>query len=221
MPTKKTELQISPEVMLWKENKIKECRMEFSCGGDSMNDYSFNFFNSKGKEIVCEELKDFFEDEVFRRVQFYEASDGHYIGEFGEVIITLNDDEDDFEYDKLSKSEWSESYSETIPIGITKSEMSFLKEKVAGMNGGDGEKNINYKIDCIISDDEEEMIDNILNRIDEACSEYEFEGQSSGEPEDFYRWTTNENSDELEFDENNIFVQTTRSFIETREESNW
>jgi hypothetical protein len=221
MPTKKTELQISPEVMLWKENKIKECRMEFSCGGDSMNDYSFNFFNSKGKEIVCEELKDFFEDEVFRRVEFYEASDGHYIGEFGEVIITLNDDEDDFEYDKLSKSEWSESYSETIPIGITKSEMSFLKEKVAGMNGGDGEKNINYKIDCIISDDEEEMIDNILNRIDEACSEYEFEGQSSGEPEDFYRWTTNENSDELEFDENNIFVQTTRSFIETREESNW
>jgi hypothetical protein len=196
MPTKKTELQISPEVMLWKENKIKECRMEFSCGGDSMNDYSFNFFNSKGKEIVCEELKDFFEDEVFRRVEFYEASDGHYIGEFGEVIITLNDDEDDFEYDKLSKSEWSESYSETIPIGITKSEMSFLKEKVAGMNGGDGEKNINYKIDCIISDDEEEMIDNILNRIDEACSEYEFEGQSSGEPEDFYRWTTNENSDE-------------------------
>ena len=221
MPTKKTELQISPEVMLWKENKIKECRMEFSCGGGSMNDYSFNFFNSKGKEIVCEELKDFFEDEVFRRVEFYEASDGHYIGEFGEVIITLNDDEDDFEYDKLSKSEWSESYSETIPIGITKSEMSFLKEKVAGMNGGDGEKNINYKIDCIISDDEEEMIDNILNRIDEACSEYEFEGQSSGEPEDFYRWTTNENSDELEFDENNIFVQTTRSFIETREESNW
>ena len=220
MPTKK-DVEVSPEVMLWKENKIKECRMEFSCGGDSMNDYSFNFFNSKGKEIVCEELKDFFEDEVFRRVEFYEASDGHYIGEFGEVIITLNDDEDDFEYDKLSKSEWSESYSETIPIGITKSEMSFLKEKVAGMNGGDGEKNINYKIDCIISDDEEEMIDNILNRIDEACSEYEFEGQSSGEPEDFYRWTTNENSDELEFDENNIFVQTTRSFIETREESNW
>ncbi len=220
MPTKK-DVEVSQEITLWKENKIDECRMEFSCGGDSMNDYDFKFYNKKGKEIVCEELKDFFDNEVFNRVEFYEASDGHYIGEFGEVIITLNDDEDDFEYDKLSKSEWSESYSETIPIGITKSEMSFLKEKVAGMNGGDGEKNINYKIDCIISDDEEEMIDNILNRIDEACSEYEFEGQSSGEPEDFYRWTTNENSDELEFDENNIFVQTTRSFIETREESNW
>lgn len=219
MPTKK-DVEVSQEITLWKENKITECRMEFSCGGDSMNDYDFKFYDKKGKEIVCEELKDYFDNEVFNRVEFYQNSDGHYIGEFGQVVITLNDDEDDFEYEKCAKSEWSERYSEEIPIGITLKEAKFLKEKVENMNGGEGEKNINYKIDCIITDEEEEMVDNILDRIDETCSEYEF-SESEGEPEDFYSWTTNENSDELKFNEDNILVEVSRSFIETREESNW
>ena len=91
----KNDVEVSQEITLWKENKIHECIMEFSCGGDSMNDYDFKFYDKKGKEIVCVELKDFFEDEVFRRVEFYVNSDGHYIGEFGQVVITLND-EDEF-----------------------------------------------------------------------------------------------------------------------------
>jgi hypothetical protein len=219
MPTKK-DVEVSQEITLWKENKIDECRMEFSCGGDSMNDYDFKFYNKKGKEIVCEELKDFFDNEVFNRVEFYEASDGHYIGEFGEVIITLNDDEDDFEYEKCAKSEWSERYSEKIPIGITLKEAKFLKEKVENMNGGEGEKNINYKIDCIITDEEEEMVDNILDRIDETCSEYEF-SESEGEPEDFYTWSTDEDGGGIEIKGDNLYVDVSRSFMVTKEESNW
>ncbi len=218
MPTKK-DVEVSQEITLWKENKIQECIMDFSCGGDSMNEYDFKFYDKKGKEIVCDELKDYFDNEVFRRVEFYEASDGHYIGEFGEVIITLTDDEDDFEYNKLAKSEWSESYSEDIPVGITPEEMKFLKEKVANMNGGDGEKNINYKIDCILTDEEELMVDNILDTIDDTCCEYEFT-ESNGEAEDFYRWTTNEDDDVLEFDGDNIIIRLSRNYIETREEFN-
>lgn len=220
MPTKKTELQVSPEVVLWKENKIKECRMEFSCGGDSMNDYSFKFYNAKGKEIECTELGDFFEDEVFRRVEFYEASDGHYIGESGEVVITLNDNEDDFEYDKQSKSEWSESYTEEIPISITKNEAKFIKEKVDNINGGEGEKNINYKIDCIVTDEEDDMIDELMGKIDKVCSEHDFE-DPAGEPEDFYSWSTNDNENtDIKIKGDKLYVSVRRSFIETREE-NW
>ena len=214
----KNDVEVSQEITLWKENKIHECIMEFSCGGDSMNDYDFKFYDKKGKEIVCVELKDFFEDEVFRRVEFYVNSDGHYIGEFGQVVITLND-EDEFEYDKSSKSEWSERYSEKIPIGITPEEAKFLNEKVDNMNGGDGEKNINYKIDCIITDEEEEMVDNILDRIDNVCENYEFQSEE-GEPEDSYSWSTDEDGGEIEIKGDNLYVDVSRSFMIIKEEEN-
>jgi hypothetical protein len=214
----KNDVEVSQEITLWKENKIHECIMEFSCGGDSMNDYDFKFYDKKGKEIVCVELKDFFEDEVFRRVEFYVNSDGHYIGEFGQVVITLND-EDEFEYDKSSKSEWSERYSEKIPIGITPEEAKFLNEKVDNMNGGDGEKNINYKIDCIITDEEEEMVDNILDRIDDVCENYEFQSEE-GEPEDTYSWSTDEDGGEIEIKGDNLYVDVSRSFMIIKEEEN-
>ena len=214
----KNDVEVSQEITLWKENKIHECIMEFSCGGDSMNDYDFKFYDKKGKEIVCVELKDFFEDEVFRRVEFYVNSDGHYIGEFGQVVITLND-EDEFEYDKSSKSEWSERFSEKIPIGITPEEAKFLNEKVDNMNGGDGEKNINYKIDCIITDEEEEMVDNILDRIDDVCENYEFQSEE-GEPEDTYSWSTDEDGGEIEIKGDNLYVDVSRSFLIIKEEEN-
>ena len=214
----KNDVEVSQEITLWKENKIHECIMEFSFGGDSMNDYDFKFYDKKGKEIVCVELKDFFEDEVFRRVEFYVNSDGHYIGEFGQVVITLND-EDEFEYDKSSKSEWSERFSEKIPIGITPEEAKFLNEKVDNMNGGDGEKNINYKIDCIITDEEEEMVDNILDRIDDVCENYEFQSEE-GEPEDTYSWSTDEDGGEIEIKGDNLYVDVSRSFMIIKEEEN-
>lgn len=219
MPTKKVSAEVSQEVKLWKENKINECVMTFSCGGDSMNDYEFKFYTSKNKTIECQELVDYFEDEVFRRVEFYENSDGHYIGEFGEVRITLND-EDEFDYEKTAKSEWSESMEETIPIGITPEEAKFLKEKVDNLNGGDGEKNINYKIDCIITDEEEEMVDNLLEKIDEACSEHQF-ADEEGDADDFYRWSTNPNTDNIEINGDNLSVTVSRNFTIVKETEAW
>lgn len=72
-----------PEIKLWKELGITSCTMEFSCGGDSMNDYNFTFYktnNKKGKnqpaviQIECQELTDYFDNQVFREVEFYEAA---------------------------------------------------------------------------------------------------------------------------------------------------
>ena len=204
-------------IKLWKELGIESCTMEFSCGGDSMNDYNFKFYGD-GKEIDApEELRDYFDSEVFREVNFYECSDGHYIGEFGEVEITLEDDDDEeprFSYDKQATSEWSERREETYNFELTEKEMSFIKEKVDNLNGGSwGDTNVNYKVDCIITDEEEEMINNLMERIEKSSEEYEFEDES-GESDEDYQWTSNDDG-EIVFEDNSIKIQVVRNFLTT------
>src|ERR1700691_5187239 len=97
-------------IELWNKLKIESCTMKFSCGGDSMNDYSFTFYGG-GKEIESPELKDYFDDAVYKHVEFYVNSDGHYQGEAGTVEITLDDD-DDFSYCKAAQSEYEEEHVE-------------------------------------------------------------------------------------------------------------
>lgn len=225
MPTKKIkeELKLSPEIILWKKLKIAECKMEFSCGGDSMNDYNFTFYNSKGKEIdnvKVAELKDFFDNEVFRRVEFYEASDGHYIGEFGEVSITLNDDEEepDFDYSKYSKSEWSETHTDTIEIKLNENEVNFMS-KVASIVGGEDGNAINYKGDTILTDEEEEVSTKLLKRIDEEADEHDF-NEAVGDAEDWYRFSTRvDDEDVLLINDNKLSVQVQRSYLEIRDDN--
>ena len=93
-------MQTNEAIALWKELGITSATMEFSCGGDSMNDYHFNFYNSENKQVENGELDSFFDDEVFREVEFYVNSDGHYIGEFGSVEITLDEDDEEKENPK-------------------------------------------------------------------------------------------------------------------------
>ena len=215
-------LKLTPEMSLWKKAKVSYCEMEFSCGGDSMNDYEFHFYNSKDKEIKnndTDELNNFFEDEVFKRVEFYVNSDGHYIGESGKIIITLNEDDEDepdFEYDKQAQSEWSETYVEKVTIDLTKEELKVIQEKISSMNGGEDEQNnVNYKIDCIISDEEETIIDNLLTKLSIEAREYEFDVKE--EPNEWYSWTTNVDDEEgIVYNKKGITFQVTRSFTEFR-----
>ena len=186
-------------IALWNELGITRANMEFSCGGDSMNDYSFQFFDKDDNEVNGGELESFFDNEVFNRVDFYEASDGHYIGESGNVEITMGDE--DFEYYKNAESEWSETFSDTFDFKLTKEEYDFIKEKVSNLNGGDswgGENNVNYKIDCIVTDEEEALITNLMERITDYCNDFEIEG-AQGEYED--NSTTWETEGEIELKE--------------------
>lgn len=215
-------LKLTPEMLLWKEAKVEECQMEFSCGGDSMNDYSFIFYDSKGNKIEnkkTQELKDFFEDEVFRRVEFYVNSDGHYMGEAGSVTITLNEDDEDepmFEYDKSSQSEWSETFSDTIEVELSKEEYKVIQEKIGSMNGGEGNNNVNYKVDCIVTDEEDELIEKLLEKLDTAANEHEFSNEETeGEPSDWYTWTTDE---ENELTKKGIKIVVSRSFTVYKDE---
>ena len=79
---------------LWIEKNIKECIMTFSCGGDSMNDTSFLLYDNEGKNVFEPIITDYLEEDVYHKVEFYEVSDGHYMGESGTVTITLEKYED-------------------------------------------------------------------------------------------------------------------------------
>jgi hypothetical protein len=201
----------------WKELNIKSCSMEFSCGGDSMNDYTFTFYTNDNKEVDGEELEDYFDSEVFNRIEFYECSDGHYIGESGVVEITLEGEGEDegFEYYKDATSEWSERYFGQMNVPLTDTELSFIKEKVLNMNGGDwGEPNINYKVDCIVTDEEEKMMNDLIQKICDESEDFEIE-DATGEPEEGFRWTTNEDENEIEFEGNSLKVQVERNYMTT------
>ena len=148
-------------VKLWKELGITECEMEFSCGGDSMNDYTFTFFKGSEK-IESPELDTFFEDEVYKHVEFYVNSDGHYMGESGKVHIELDEEDDEllfqnhpFTYSKSAQSEFSERFTSVGEMKLTKKELEFLQKNVSNINGGDGDFNMNFKRDFILTDEDE------------------------------------------------------------------
>jgi hypothetical protein len=220
---------ITEAVSEWKRLGIDNANMEFSCGGDSMSDYSFTFYTKNKSavtgrpeniEVESEALISFFDLQIFDDVEFYVNSDGHYIGESGNVVITLNDDEDGFEYDKQSQSEWSESYEETIHIKLSKEEVEFVKNKILNINGGqDGDATFNYKIDCVITDEEEELIEVLGKRLENECETYEFE-DVEGEEEDWFTWSTNQEVDDvIQFtEEDEMLVMVRRNFIQYKED---
>lgn len=200
-------MQTNEAIELWKKLEITECVMNFSCGGDSMNDTSFHFYalnKSKKKnepscvEIQCDELDSYFDREVYNRVDFYVNSDGHYIGEQGDVHITLEDNEDDFSYSKNATSEFCERGSEIMELKLTKEEVDFVTKYVQNINGGEGEVIINYKKDFIIDDKLQEVIDNLETKIGENARDFE-PSNPLGERSDFYSFTTNDvDEEELE-----------------------
>jgi hypothetical protein len=220
---------ITEAVSEWKRLGIDNANMEFSCGGDSMSDYSFTFYTKNKSavtgrpeniEVESEALISFFDLQIFDDVEFYVNSDGHYIGESGNVVITLNDDEDGFEYDKQSQSEWSESYEETIHIKLSKEEVEFVKNKILNINGGqDGDATFNYKIDCVITDEEEELIEVLGKRLENECETYEFE-DVEGEEEDWFTWSTNQEVDDvIQFtEEDEMLVMVRRNFIQYKQD---
>jgi hypothetical protein len=160
---------------IWKDLKIDHCTMNFSCGGDSMNDFSFEFFDENENVLHSNELDNFFEEEVFDRVDFYVNSDGHYLGEFGTVHIELNEEENRFEYSKLGSSEYSESITENFDYQLTDEEFILLRDKISDINGDSWSTNVNYKTDCIINDDESNILEELENKIKNFICSVDFQ----------------------------------------------
>jgi len=209
-------MQTNEAIALWKELGITTANMEFSCGGDSMNDYHFSFYNSENKEVQSGELESFFDDDVFKRVEFYVNSDGHYIGESGNVSIELSEDEEnpDFVYYKNAQAEWSESFTDEVAVELTEKEVEFVRSKVLNLVGSQDGDAINYKGDCILNNEEEQISDTISQKISDVVMNHEFEN-AEGEEEEWFQYNTDEvNSDVLpKIVGNTLFVSLTRQFL--------
>jgi hypothetical protein len=182
-------LSIEQAIQTWKEKNITECVMEFNCGGDQMNDYTFTFHTKDG-EIKCEELDTYFDGEVYKNVEFYVNSDGHYMGEAGVVNITLEDDEESFSYSKDAESEWSETFSEVGYFPLTEDYKNFIQDKVQSIVGGEDGETINYKGDCILTDEDEKLIERLEIDLSDFAGNLEIK-EAEGEGGDWFRFTTN------------------------------
>ena len=206
----------------WKSLNIKEAIMEFDCGGDSMNDTSWVLKNDKDEEVADTDLVSYLDTEVYKEVQFYENSDGHYIGEFGEVIVTLEDNGEQFFYNKQSKSEWNETHTDNFEFPLTPAERSFIETKVLNLNGGDnGSSTINYKGDFILTDEEEAIAETLADRIDDFARNCEFK-DAVGEANDWYNWTTDieQEDDEVPtLSEKGLMVRVETTFTELKDEN--
>lgn len=168
-------------INIWKELKVSKIIFEFSCGGDNMNNTNFYIYNENNELIENETLVNYFDDEIYRNITFYEISDGHYIGEFGEVIITL-DDNDKFNYFKNSTEEFEEIHNDNINIKLNKNDVKILKEFINGFSGTETNFIIDYKKDFIMNDEIEKSIDGIQKEIEKEINN--FLSQNSDE----YNW---------------------------------
>lgn len=209
-------------IQLWKENNVAEAVFTFSCGGDSMNDTEWAFKNANGDELKLDaELEDYFNDEVYQKVNFYVDSNGHYNGEAGTVtveLVELDEDEGEepyFTYSKCAESEYSESHTETVEVPLTASEAEFIRKYVLNINGGNDENFVlNYKGDCMLTDDDEAILEGFKDSIDNFIHEYEPLGEIEGELDDWYNYTTDisdegEGNEPLFKDDTTLLIQKT------------
>jgi len=205
-------------IELWKKLDITKGEFIFSCGGDSMNETEFKFWNSENKEVQDSELEGYFESEVYKEVDFYEVSDGHYMGEFGTVIIVLEEDGDEpyFSYDKESQSEWEERLSEVMKYELTDDEVKFITEKVQSIVGGEDGQAVNYKGDCLLSDEEVELSEKLLDNLWNTAGDYEFEN-ADGEPQEWFVFTTSiDEEDEIIIEDNKLSVEVQRTYYQLK-----
>jgi hypothetical protein len=201
---------------IWRELGISYANYQFSCGGDSMNETTLTLTGKDGEEISNQEIEDYIEDEIYNRVEFYVNSDGHYMGESGDVKITLEDGEDDFCYSKSSQSEWNENIQSEIRIGLDEKEVEFIKAKVLNINGSSDEFVWNYKEDLILTDEEEELQKELETKMEDRMSE--FQPETDNEVQDWYTFTTNGEGKDITFDGNELIATITNQVYEYRDE---
>ena len=147
-------------IKAWKEAGINKAIMTFSCGGDSMHDWNYEYFDENHNEITSKfELEQELEDKTFDRVEFYVNSDGHYMGESGTVEISLNDEEDNFEFAKCSESEWNENIDTELFLDLNEEQTNFAKNYVLEIQGtsDDFAPNIDYSKNFIMTEELQEV----------------------------------------------------------------
>ena len=195
-------------IALWKEQGIERVEMEFYCGGDEMGDYSFTYYDAEDELVECKELDVYFDEEVFKKIDFYVNSDGHYMGESGNVHITLDDlelddAEIDFDYVKSAQSEWNESLTNTLSVTLNEEQINYVKEFISSINGGSDEfTQFNYSKDFIMTDEHERIEKEVGDILDDVTSEYEPDTENEvGE------WFNYQNEEPMFDDDNTLLIE--------------
>lgn len=190
----------------WKEAGISYAKFIFSCGGDSMNDYHFEYFTEDHDEIPSFEHETELEEMVFKQVEFYVNSDGHYMGEDGIVTIELNEEEDDFHFSKEAEAEFCERITSEVTVVLTDEEVDYVNKYVEDIVGGqDDRSDINYKINFIKTDELGEIEESISEKIDDVAGS--FSPAVDGDVTDHYSFSlTNDGSEEIKIDGNELTI---------------
>ena len=216
-------MQTNEIIKLWKELGVGSVVLTFSAGGDSMGDMEWEIRDEKDKPMEDNsELIDYFDSEIFKNVEFYEVSDGQYMGEFGSVTITLEEDdaEEDggiFLYDKSAQSEYEEMFGGTMEVELSDAELTLLNEKIDNINGSEwGGENINYKDDCVITEEEETILNELVKKIKEEADKFEIEGQGE-EVGDERSFDTGDNGDGCNIEEGVLQVYVSSRFYFTQD----
>ena len=204
-------------IKIWKEKNIDHVNFNFSCGGDSMNDTSIEIFDKEGELVQDSELETYFDDKTYNNVEFYVNSDGHYQGEFGVVTIEFDEDENDFTYSKSSSSEWSESSVNEAEIELTDEEAKFVADYVLNINGGEDDIQTNYKKDFILTNEQEETLKGLEEKISEFAQDYT-PNDVKGEINEWHTYTTHEEGEELKLVDNVLTLSITKSFDVIKED---
>lgn len=217
-------MQTNEIIKLWKELGVGSVILSFTAGGDSMGEMDWEIRDEKDKPMEDNsELIDYFDSEVFKNVEFYEVSDGQYMGEFGSVTITLEEDEAEedggiFLYDKSAQSEYEEMFGGTMEVELSDAELTLLNEKIDNINGSDwdGGENINYKDDCVITEEEETILNELVKKIKEEADKFEIEGQGE-EVGDERNFDTGDNGDGCNIEEGVLQVYVSSRFYFTQD----
>ena len=194
-------------IQLWIEKEVANIDYEFDCGGDSMGETNLMILDAKGMAIECKEIEDYFENKIYDNVDFYVNSDGHYIGERGNVYVYLNDEQDDFDYSKSSTEEYEEFEEFQEFVELTEEEINYINLYVSNINTSWGDdRNFNYKSDFIKTDRHEELEKSIGEKISQYWSDYEpdvtgelIDGQDES-------WNTNEGDNTILTNETDLKV---------------
>ena len=194
-------------IKLWKELKVNYVNFEFTCGGDSMNDTSIQIYDNDGNEIQCTEISNYIDNEVYNEVEFYVNSDGHYQGESGNVEIRLSDDGENLEYSKCSQGEYCERVNTVCDVELDEKTIQFIKDKVLNINGDMDNMTLNYKTDCILTDEEEKIVDELERNLLDVLRDCEPKEEYDGELGEWFNFTTNEEGNEIIIDGNCLKVE--------------
>jgi len=194
-------------IKLWKELKVNYVNFEFTCGGDSMNDTSIQIYDNDGNEIQCTEISNYIDNEVYNEVEFYVNSDGHYQGESGNVEIRLSDDGENLEYSKCSQGEYCERVNTVCDVELDEKTIQFIKDKVLNINGDMDNMTLNYKTDCILTDEEEKIVDRLEKTLLNDLRSHEPQEEYVGELGEWFTFTTNEEGNEIIIDGNCLKVE--------------